>query len=108
MDDTGLMGMLHTAGQLLGQGDHVLVVEIGPGHVDQPGRLVLDGFYDARMAMAGGDHGDPGIKVEKSVAIDVGDVDHRGQVARVLERVRARDEERPVRAGGDVRVIAWR
>ena len=62
-------------GEALGQGDHVLVVEVGAGHVDQLGGLVLDGFDDFGMTVAGGDDGDAGGEVEELVAVDVVDAD---------------------------------
>src|SRR5206468_1525368 len=68
-------------GQPLGQVDLRLVVEVGAGHVDQPGRLVLDGGDDFRVAVAGGGHGDAGGEVEEQVAVhvvdDLEDVDAR-------------------------------
>ena len=59
--------------EALGQRDHVLVVEVGAGHVDQLAGLLLDGGDDFGMAMAGGVDGDAGGEVEELVAVDVFD-----------------------------------
>ena len=55
--------------------DHSLVIKIGAGHVDQLGRLLLDGCDDARVAVPRGDHGDARGEIQKHVAVDV--LDHR-------------------------------
>ena len=60
-------------GQLLGQRDQLFVIEIGARHVDQARRLLLDGFHHSRMAVAGGDHRDAGVEIEKAVAVHVFD-----------------------------------
>ena len=49
------------------------VVEVGAGHVDQFGGLVLDGLHDFGMTVAGGVDGDAGGEVEELVAVDVFD-----------------------------------
>ena len=54
---------------------HVLVVEVGAGHVDQLTGLLLDGSDDMGMAVAGGGHGDAGGEIEELIAVDVGDDD---------------------------------
>ena len=75
----------------------MLVVEVGAGHVDEFGGLILDGFDDFGMTVAGGVDGDAGGEVEELVAVDVGDADaaagfgHHGIAAGV--------------AGGDEAVI---
>jgi hypothetical protein len=56
-------------GQLFRQRHHPFVIEIRPGHVDQAGGLFLDGFHHAGMAMAGRHHGDPGVEIEKTIAV---------------------------------------
>ena len=53
----------------------MLVVEVGAGHVDQFGGLLLDGGDDLGMAVAGGGDGDAGGEIEELVAVDVGDDD---------------------------------
>ena len=76
-------------GQFLGQRDQLFVIEIGARHVDQAGRLLLDGLDHARVAVAGRDHGDPGIEIEKAVAVHIFDdgafpaVGHQRVAARV-------------------------
>ncbi len=55
----------------LAQGDHALVIEVGAGHVNQFGSLLLDGGDNFGMAMAGRGDGDAGGEVEKLVAVDV-------------------------------------
>ena len=76
-------------GELLGEVDHVLVIEVGAGHVDEAFGLPANGFDDARVAVAGGDDGDAGVEVEEAVAVDVVDhgafavVDDQRVVARV-------------------------
>ena len=62
-------------GEALGEGRRVFVVEVGAGHVDELGGLLLDGGDDLRMAMAGRDDGDAGGEVEELVAVDVFDAD---------------------------------
>ena len=60
-------------GELFGQIHHVLVVEVGARHVNQPRCLLLNGFHDAGMAVAGRHHGDSGIEIQKAIAIHVDD-----------------------------------
>jgi hypothetical protein len=60
-------------GEFLGQVDLRAIVEVGPRHVQQFGRLVLDSGDDLRVAMPGGGDGDAGGEVEEAVAIDVFD-----------------------------------
>ena len=60
-------------GQPFRQRDHALVVEVGAGHVDQLGRLLLDGLDYFRMTVAGGGDGDAGGEVEELVAVHVFD-----------------------------------
>ena len=62
-------------GEALGQRGHVLVVEVGAGHVDEFGGLVLNGLDYFGMTVAGGVDGDAGGEVEELVAVDVGDAD---------------------------------
>jgi hypothetical protein len=57
--------------QLLGQLHHVGVVEIGARHVDEPGRLLLDRFHYARMAVACGDHRDARVQIQKAIPVHV-------------------------------------
>ncbi len=57
--------------QLLGQFDHVLVVEIRAGHVDQTLGLIFDRRNYLRVTMAGGNHCDSSIEIEETVAIHV-------------------------------------
>ena len=61
--------------QALRQCDHVLVIKIRPRHVDQLGRLLLNGGDDVGMAMAGRGHGDAGGEIIELVAVDVSDDD---------------------------------
>jgi len=53
------------------QGHHALIVEIGAGHVDEFGRLLLDGGHYFGVAVPRGSHRDSGGKVQKLVAVDV-------------------------------------
>ena len=62
-------------GEALGEGDDAFVVEVGAGHVDELGGLILNGVHDFGMAVAGGVHGNAGGEVEELVAVDVGDAD---------------------------------
>ena len=55
----------------LGERDHALVIKIGARHVDEFRRLLLNGSDYLRMAVAGGDHGDAGGKIEELVAVHV-------------------------------------
>jgi hypothetical protein len=55
----------------LGQPDLDVVVEVGAGHVDEVGRLALDGLDDLRVAVAGGRHGDAGRQVEEGDPVRV-------------------------------------
>ena len=57
--------------EFFGQVYKVLVIEIGPRHVDQIAGLFADGCDDAGMAVAGGHHGDAGVEIEKTIAVDV-------------------------------------
>src|SRR5205823_9931967 len=57
--------------QALGQVDLRLVVEVGPRHVDQLARLVLDRPGDLRMAVARRRDGDAGGEIEEEVAVHV-------------------------------------
>ncbi len=59
--------------EALGELDHVLVVEVGAGHVDQFGGLILNRLHDLGVTVAGGVDGDAGGEVEELVAVDVGD-----------------------------------
>jgi len=61
------------AAGIMRQRDHALVVEVGAGHVDQLGGLLLDGLDDLRMTVAGGGDGDAGGEVEELVAVHVFD-----------------------------------
>jgi hypothetical protein len=47
----------------LRQGDHALVVEVGPGHVNELAGLPADGLDHLRVAVAGGDNGDAGGEI---------------------------------------------
>ena len=75
----------------------MLVVEVGAGHVDEFGGLVLDRLDYFGMTVAGRVDGDAGGEVEELVAVDVGDADaaagfgHHGVAAGV--------------AGGDEAVV---
>src|SRR5688572_30666643 len=76
------------AGEAFREVDHVLVIEVRAGHVNQLRGLALDGIDDLRMTVAGGDHGDAGVSIEKAIAIDIDDY---GSLAAVdHQRVRAR------------------
>jgi hypothetical protein len=59
--------------ELLRQIHQGLVIEIGPRHVDQAAGLLADGFHHARMAVAGGHHGDAGVEIQETVAVHVFD-----------------------------------
>jgi hypothetical protein len=56
--------------------------------VDQLARLLADCLDDLRVAMPGCDHGDPGVAVQKTVAVDV--FNHRAFTASNNQRVAAR------------------
>jgi hypothetical protein len=53
--------------------DHVFVVEIRARHVDQFARLLLNRRNHMGMAVTSGSYGDAGRKIEKFVAVNVGD-----------------------------------
>src|SRR5205807_1442278 len=59
------------ARQRLREGDHLLIVEIGPGHVDQARSLFLDGADYLGMAVSGGGDGDARVEIEEAIAIYV-------------------------------------
>src|SRR5438132_13179550 len=59
------------ASQPLSQLHHVLVIEIGARHVDEPCRLPLDGGGDFGVAVPGGGDGDAGVEIEKPVPVDI-------------------------------------
>src|SRR5579872_6994858 len=61
--------------QALGQRHHVLVIEIGAGHVNQFRGLLLNGGDHIRVAMSGRGHGDSSGEIKKFIAINVGDHD---------------------------------
>ena len=85
-------------GELLRERDLRRVVEVGPGHVQQPVGLVLDGRDDPGVAVARGVDGDAGREVQEPVPVHVLDpqalppVGHqrvgprvgRGHVGRIL------------------------
>jgi hypothetical protein len=52
--------------QLFGEGGESFVIEVGTGHVDQPGGLLLNGIHHPRMAVSGGDYCDAGVEVEEN------------------------------------------
>ena len=59
------------------------IVKVGPGHVEEAARLILDGLDDVRVAVAGRAHGDPSAHVEETVAIYV---PHLGASAMVHDK----------------------
>ena len=61
--------------QPLGQRDHALVVKIRARHVDQFGRLLLNGGDHVGMAVSGRGDGDAGGEIEELVAVHVRDHD---------------------------------
>src|SRR5579864_7863022 len=61
--------------QPLGQRDQAFIIKIRARHVDQFARLLLNGSNHVGMAMAGGSDSDAGRKIEKLVAIHIGDED---------------------------------
>src|ERR1700681_843993 len=75
----------HDLVELLGQFRHALVVIIGAAHVNQLGGLVLNRAYDFRMAMPGRTDRNPGVTVQKNVAINVFDPDAGGALGYQLE-----------------------
>ena len=81
-------------GELLRQVDLRRVVEIGARHVQQLGRLLLNGRDDPRMAMAGRADGDAGREIEKQIAVDV--LDDRPVAALDRQRIDARVRRRRV------------
>ena len=66
-------GHRRDGGEARGERRHLVVVEVRAGHVDQLGRLILDGLHDFGMAVAGRGDGDAGGEVEELVAVDVFD-----------------------------------
>ena len=81
-------------GQPLGQVDLRLVVEIGARHVQQLGRLVLNGGDDLRMTMPRRGDGDAGGEVEKQIAVHV--LDDRPAAPGAHQRIDARVRRRHV------------
>ena len=75
-------------GQLLRQRHQFFVIEIGAGHVDQARGLLLDGLHHARMAMAGRDHRDSGVEIEKTIAVHI--LHHGAFAALRHQRIAAR------------------
>src|SRR6266567_239575 len=61
--------------ELLRQLRHRRVVVIGAAHVNKLRGLILNRADDFRLTMTGRAHRDPGVAVEKDVAIDVRDPD---------------------------------
>src|ERR1700734_2782106 len=57
--------------ELLGELDHVGIIKISSGHVDQFGGLLLNCSDHIRVAMASGNDSDAGREIEKSVAVHV-------------------------------------
>jgi hypothetical protein len=54
---------------------HALVVKIGSRHVNEFGRLLLNGGDHMGMAMAGRSHGNAGGEIKKLVAVHIGNDD---------------------------------
>ena len=74
--------------ELFGELDHALIVKIGAGHVDQLGRLLLNGGDHLRMAVPGGDYGNSRGEIEESISVHVL---HHGAATRLCnQRVIAR------------------
>src|SRR5262249_34292673 len=57
--------------QALGQLRHLLIIEIGAGHMDEFRRLLLDGGNDFRMRMPGRDDGDSRGEIQEFVAFHI-------------------------------------
>jgi len=98
--------------QALGERHHVLVIEIGAGHVEKAPGLLLDRRDHFRVGMARGDDSDPGGEIKEPVAIDIGDpttlasLHHKGIGAREAGRHRPGvpgDQRRlgPIGRGGE-------
>src|SRR6185437_6945428 len=83
-------------GEFFGEGDELLVVEVGARHMEEAGGLALYGFDHARVAVAGGDDGDAGGEIEEAIAVGVFDhaafaaLDDEGGRAGVRGRQNAR------------------
>jgi len=56
-------------GEFLRQHDHVFIVKIGPGHVNQARGLILNGFNDLWMAMPGRHHRNSGREIQEAIAV---------------------------------------
>ena len=74
-------------GEFPGQGHQAGVVEIRPRHMDQFRGLRSDGADDLRVAVPGGDHGDPGAEVQEPIAVHV--LDQRAPASLGDERIAA-------------------
>src|SRR5262245_35375287 len=59
--------------QLFAEIGHLAVIKIRAAHVNELFSLLGNGFYDLRMAMAGGAYGHAGVAIEKNIAVHVFD-----------------------------------
>jgi hypothetical protein len=80
--------------QPLGDVYQTFIVEVGAGHVDQLGCLVLDRLYHLGMAVAGRNHGDAGGEVQKFVAVHILDPHAPASLGhhRIGARIAGRDQ----------------
>ena len=72
---------------------HAFVIKIGPRHVDQFARLLLNRSHHVRMAMSGRSHGNARGKIKKLVAIHIGHNDAASALGhqRIRPRIRRRN-----------------
>src|SRR5690348_4275498 len=70
-----------------GELDHIFVIKIGAGHMNQFSCLILNRGDDVRMAMTRRNDGDAGCEVEEAVAVHI--LDYRAAASLGDERIAA-------------------
>ncbi len=68
-------------GEPLRQGHHIFVIKVRARHVNQFGRLLLNGSNHVRMAVSGRNDGDAGGEIKKLVSVNIGDNDAASAVS---------------------------
>ncbi len=69
--DSPLQAAWRHRGQLLRHLYEILVIEIGAGHVNQTGRLLLDRFDNPRMAVPRGYNRNACVEIQKRIAVHI-------------------------------------